>query len=785
MRSEMRYRTIKLSSWIVGLLKTAGLKLLPALIGFALARTGIFGRSGFTGGIYPFGAAFAAAVPAGSAAAAMAGVLLGFLLPGSGAETIRCAASALAVAGIKWALAELKRVRSSPVFSPAAAFVGVVLTGAVVTSSIGAAIRYELAGYLAEGAMAAAGAYFFCSAAESWRFRESRRFSPQEIYCLAASVCILCIPLCRISIFGLSPFSAVIMILALAASVRFGAAAGGAAGIALGAVLALADGRFAALGVMAVSGLAAALFSPLGGIAAAASFCIACSLGTLASGSVDIYLLIEAAAASVVYPIISKRISYIFDILEPMQAMRPSQRSDGYISRRLIEAAKGLEDASVTVCRVSEKLDRIEAPAAGIVCREATGEVCADCAISGFCWSTSRAKTQKLFDSLSEILLRDGRLTRGNTPEQLRGRCARWGEMSERINARYAEYAAREGARRRVAQVRQAVAGQLCGCGQLLSELAEESREEERQSERLSGRAADMLGEYGIPAEDVCCVRRRDGSLSVSMTLRAGEDYPEPEYDAADILSDGLETSFAEPRAVRQGDSLLVTMESRPEYTLSVGMAQHSRGGNRLCGDACEVVTGQNGGTYFLLSDGMGTGGRAAVDAAMTCDLMRRLLSAGFGESGAMELVNSAMQISSAEEALVTLDCARVDVYTGELTLIKAGAASSFVLRNGRAAEIGLDTLPLGIMRRVESDAKVISLEPGDIVIMTSDGAAAQNDGWLQEELERTHTDDMQRLARDISAMAAARCGSGEDDDITVIAFRLDVLEDGEEEYAA
>jgi len=775
MQSEVGFEPVNWRSIIISSLKKAGIKLLPALVGFGLARTGILGQSGMMKDIFPFGAALAAAAPSGSVAAAMVGIVLGFLVPGSGAETIRCAASALAVAGIKWALAELKPVRNSPVFSPAAALVGVVLTGMVVTSSVGAAISYDLAHYLAEGAMAAAGAYFFSGAVSAWQQRNSRSLSVQELYCLAVSVCIVSIPLCRISLFGLSPFSAVLMVLVLAAALRFGASGGAAAGIALGAVLALADGRFTALGIMALAGLAAALFAQLGVIASSAAFCISCSLAAISSGVVDVYLLIEAAAASIIFPIVGKdRVSFIFDILEPLSTFRTALRSDGYISGRLSAAAKGLEDASLTVSRVSEKLDKLDAPKANVVCRQATEVICADCAISGFCWDTARTDTQQLFDSLSDIIRRDGRLTRQNTPEQLRGRCARWGEMSDRINALYAEFAANEGARRRVTQVRRAVAGQLCGCGRLLNELAEESRQEESRGEQLSRQAADILSESGIFAEDVCCVRRRDGSLSVTMTLRESEEYPEPEFDAADILAEALDTSFDRPATVRQGESLLVTLESRPEFRLSVGIAQHSKGGGRLCGDTCDVLDGQ-GGTYILLSDGMGTGGRAAVDSALACDIMHRLLDAGFGEEGAMELVNSAMQISSDDEALVTLDCARVDVYTGELRLSKAGAASSYIVSGGKVTEVEADSLPLGIMGQVDSRVSEFALEPGDVVVMASDGVTAQGGRWLADRLEKAQTDDMQRLAKDISALAAAQCGQ-EDDDITVIAFRLDIF---------
>jgi len=743
--------------------------LLPMVIGFALARTPV------PGGIYPFGAAFAAAISGGSTAAAMVGVLLGFIIPGSGAESLRCAASALAAAGIKWALSELKTIKNSPIFPPVAALAGIVLTGFVVTTSVGAAVSFDLARYLAEGTMAAACTYFFCGGIDSWRRRESGNLSTQDMYCIAASLCMVCIPLCRLSVFGFSPVAAVIMTAAIAVSKRYGASGGAAAGIALGVVLALAKMRFTLLGACALACLGASLFASVGTVAVSAVFCLGCLLGTAASGHIDIYFFAEAILAAIAFPIIKEnRLSFIFDIIEPTRTVRSGILTDGYVCRRLADAARGLEEAAATVGEVSKRLERIEAPRAEAVCRHATEDICADCAISRFCWETSREESRRLFDSLCGILRQDGRLTRNNTPDQMRSRCARWGEMSERINALYAEFAAEENARRQVSHIRQVMAGQMQSCGYLLNEIAEKSGREERHSTELTKKAVDALGEYGIAAEDVCCLCGTDGALSVTLTLRADEEYPQPQIDAMEILSDLFETDLELTMLMTEGDSLSLRLDSRPKYSLSIGVVQHNKGGGRLCGDVYEILTDCPGTGIVLLSDGMGTGGRAAVDAAMTCRLMSSMLTAGFSEKSAMEMVNSAIQISSQEETLATLDCARIDLYTGQLTLSKAGAAASYIIRGGHAFKIEMNTLPLGIMSLVDNAEEKIYMEDGDVFVMVSDGAQVQ-ESWIEQEIARTGTGDVHRIARDI--MALARAHAGDDDDVTVIIVRLDLCE--------
>jgi len=125
-----------------------------------------------------------------------------------------------------------------------------------------------------------------------------------------------------------------------------------------------------------------------------------------------------------------------------------------------------------------------------------------------------------------------------------------------------------------------------------------------------------------------------------------------------------------------------------------------------------------------------------------------------------------------------------VDMYSGRLTVSKAGAAASYLIREKRVEEISVESLPLGIMEQVEWGSCSLQLLPGDIVVMVSDGAAGQDDQWLRERLGESDQNDVQRLARDIVALAAARCGQ-DDDDITAVVMRLDERDCTELEEAA
>ena len=102
-----------------------------------------------------------------------------------------------------------------------------------------------------------------------------------------------------------------------------------------------------------------------------------------------------------------------------------------------------------------------------------------------------------------------------------------------------------------------------------------------------------------------------------------------------------------------------------------------------MCGDNYKYFNDGKGHFLMVLSDGMGTGGRAAVDGAMACGLMTRLLKAGFGYDCSLKFLNSSMLFKSTDESLATVDGANIDLFTGQVQLFKAGAAPTVIRRSG------------------------------------------------------------------------------------------------------
>jgi len=186
----------------------------------------------------------------------------------------------------------------------------------------------------------------------------------------------------------------------------------------------------------------------------------------------------------------------------------------------------------------------------------------------------------------------------------------------------------------------------------------------------------------------------------------------------------------------------------------------------------------QNGKFLLALSDGMGTGTRAAVQSQAALGLLTQFLEMGYAPEIAVKTVNSAMIMRSQdEEEFATLDLALIDLQDASAQFVKIGAVFSLIKREERVGLVKSGSLPIGILQQMEPDQIFVQLEPGDLVVMFSDGvihgAGNNPEDWLARVLQNCRTEDPENLAHFILNNARIQAHNRIADDMTVIVFRV------------
>ena len=739
--------------------------------GFAAAGGSVFGTYA------PFGISVAAAVPFSGVFSSFLGSVFGYLMLAQGAGRFRYITSILAVIAIRWTLNDIKQLNRHSLYSAAVCFVPTLATGLAAMSVSGFRAQDAFM-YVIEALLGGAAAYFFSRTVIILNGTKSLgMLLAPEIACLVMSGCIGILSLSSVAIGPLSLGRTAALLCILFAS-RYGITSGGAvAGTATGVVLSLSSENYFFLGAAyAFAGLMSGIFGRTGKLPSALALTISCtavSLQTLDSVIV-IGTLLECMTASTVFIVLPKSAgNFISAVFAPSNKDEHCEGLRQSVIMRLDFASKALSDVSSDVEEVAQKLSHLITPTLEGVYKNAVEATCQRCGLRVFCWEHRDGVSMESFEYVTDKLIKNGRISENDFREDFKRKCCRSSEMALEINKCYKNYLASEAASKRVDEVRSVVAGQFCGLGDILGEMADEYENYEFFDNELSDKIFMKLKELGMIPAAASCRLDHLGRMTVEAEIYDDDRKKIKRALIAKELSKLCGRHFDFPSVTAAFGRCRINLCERPCYDAEIASSQHICGSGLLCGDHLRYFNDGTGRVISVLSDGMGTGGRAAVDGGMAASIMSKLIKAGLGFDCSLKVVNSALLVKSEDESLATLDVVSVDLYTGETNFMKAGAALSFIRKSGEMYRVDTPSLPVGILTDVEFTYTEDTLSPDDIIVMVSDGALSSGAEWIERIILKWEDKSMQELAHLINDEAVARRTDGHDDDITVIAIRL------------
>lgn len=756
-----------------------------ALVAVGSFFSGLLCSRGLVFGKYaPFGVAAAAAVPKGGMWAAVLGAMFGYLLPSPVYVSVRYSAALVAVAAIRWSLSELKSVNTHPLYAPTVAFLPLLLTGLTMVFLNGS-LNYSAALYLAESFLGAGVAYFLTRSSNllmglsgDGRSRSGGLYDSGDVAALAVSAGVMILAFSGVSVAGVS-VGRILTVLMVLYCARMGGISGGAvAGVTAGAVQGLSTAGLSYLsGAYGLGGLMAGVFSPMGKVATAVAFIISHGVASLQAGTGNSLVFtgaVEVAAATVAYMLLprSRRLGELFGV-------RKDSLSGGALRNnivmRLRYASEALSSVYDSVDQISQKLSALCAPNLQGVYNRSTETICAGCGMSAVCWRKYKDQTVENFSQLSRTLKEKGKAETSDFTQEFGERCTRAGEMRDEINKNYGRYLLKEAAELRASQVRDAVEEHFKTTAGILDEMAGEFSLYQHFDEEAAQRVEDILRDNGVIPVEVCCRLDRYGRMTIEAEIQRERQKRLNRAVFTREISAACGRTFSPPCVSNADDKCRIQMCQRPVFQVGRGFSQYCARNGSFCGDSTNVFADGCGRLIAVLSDGMGTGGRAAVDGAMTSAMAESLLKAGIGFDSMLQTVNAALIAKSGDESLATMDVACIDLFTGKAEFRKAGAACTVVRRGRKVELIEASSVPVGIMPNVEFACYQRDLSAGDVVVLVSDGVVASGTEWLQDlVLNWDEEENPNLLAQCITEEAQKRRADGHEDDVTTLVLVLE-----------
>lgn len=727
------------------------------LMGVLLGRVRIFG------GFSPFGAAFVGAAPPGvQGIAAVLGVCAGALTAGSFAWSIKY----ISIAILIWTSVRFF-AKGFPWWFPMADTFGVtLLIGAVYAWDAGWEVT-ATALWIVETFIAAGCVYFFDAALAPWSPGADRDRRAAHAASLTVLLCALMMGLSSVELFGVLALGrAAAAAAVMLAAYRGGSAVGCAAGAALGAAMDLAQGGIPFFTVSyALSALLAGVFSKSSRLVFTLAWIAASTLSVFWFWGLARWIpaLYETFAASVVVMLLPDRLVTRLGFLLPADAPGFGFLKAREYARDRVELCAGAFRGLYDAVRAAAGNERDES--FSTVFDRASEAVCRDCPDSARCWQERYVDTVDVMNHLIPVLKSAGKAELTDLPDHFTRSCGRTEALLAAVNAESKAYLTRLQYRARLRENRGAAFEQYNDVARILESLAGELGGEITVETGLERKLRKYLRGQAIDAS-AAVFRLRGGRLRAE--VRSG-DLPLLKRDEAwlEKLSAvlGVRLCAAEGAA---DPGRLVLLEAEP-LAVRVGAAASKKDGEAVSGDRSVFFRTDEGVLYVLLSDGMGSGPEAAKISSCAVSVLERFLKAGIAPELALGILSDLMLLKS-EEGLesATVDLLSFHMFTGQAVLYKIGAAPSYLVKGPSVRRVSGAPLPAGFASGKRRHGARVSLSPGTLLVMASDGlVTGRDDGWLRAELTNRGSLDEQELARRL-LNEASRHGAG-GDDATVI----------------
>ncbi len=521
--------------------------------------------------------------------------------------------------------------------------------------------------------------------------------------------------------------------------------------------------------ILAVSGLLTVLLERYGRLTRACAMAFAAGVGILFTGinPPAVSYAVSILTGSLLYAFIPERFLPLYPNLCSAE-ISASPAPYAAFGKKLAGMSAAIGEMNEAVQKTAEALDSRSSRDISCVYINAGEQICRSCKNNMYCWGSCYNRSADIMNkAIAKIrsgALADETALDGHFAEI----CTRRKELSQALNRQYAAFCSAESASRKVAEMRGLLSSQLDAARKLLDSMSEELSENNLFDAQAAEKICALMREAGLQDPSALAV-----SIGGRLTIDAyASGYAGDWNGFSERLSFALRKGFDPPMITEEGGQTHITLSERSPFDAQIKIYQKNKSDNRQNGDCCDCFNDGHGNIYMILSDGMGTGSRARIDSAFACGMLSKMLKAGIDFRASMEMLNGSLLVKSSDESFATLDVCRISLYTGEVSLYKAGGAETFVRCGKKFVRLNGSGIPFGVSVPAEYSEKRFSVSEGDVVIMTSDGAELEQT-WLEQLVMRDRSADLDTVLDTIGEALRLGAEKGNEDDITVIGVKI------------
>lgn len=612
-------------------------------------------------------------------------------------------------------------------------------------------------------------------------------FNSEEIISMSITLSLIISGTWGLNIFGMSIRNVVALISVVIIGHVKGSSAGGACGIAMGAIIGISTNNMPMfIGVFGICGLISGIFKESGkylsGIAYMITFCILKLYSDLGIQ----FQLTEAASALAIYLLVPSKIYKKLELELDWQMKNENIKAD-YVGKIKEIVDDKLQDFSNLLTYTSETLrqladnDKLQMKEkSNSIVQNLADRVCGNCNMKSICWKRESYYTYTAFVEL----INNYQNRRNKIPEEIERKCIKRSALARNAEEIIKNYIIDEMWKKRLSECRQFLADQINNISYSVEELTKGIDTNIQFNRYIENDIRRLLHKNNIKYRDIFCYTNDAGRIIVKLYMEACGGKQKCVKNVLPLVNkvtnkvmcvsdEGCDINL-------DNNECTLVLEETPKYHVASYVGKICKDGESYNGDSF-LFDKLNDGTYMtIISDGMGSGPEAGQESTASVNIIEKFTKAGFSKLTAINMVNSLMSIKFSEnEKFSTVDLSSIDLYTGEVDFMKVGAAASFIKSHNDVDVITSKSLPMGILDKVDIDISERTVENGDIIVMLSDGILDYSNDeagkvdWLVNYLKETQSNTPEDICNEIVEKARELNKGKIKDDMTVIVSRV------------
>lgn len=611
-------------------------------------------------------------------------------------------------------------------------------------------------------------------------------FSIEELISIAIIICLMVAGTGTIAAFGVSVRNIAAISIIIIIAYAGGASVGAVIGVTMGMIVGVTSKNILLfISLYSCCGLVVGVFKETGKLFSALSYLIVSSIIVSYSTRINLYGAVEIFIPALIMLAVPAK--FVQKILREISNEEKSRIiNEAQIEGVKLEFVERVEGLKKVLDRVAKSMNKLSSNNKLTLKDKGTAmvdnladRVCNDCENKNKCWKKDLNKTYFEFSDLIQSF-EEGH---GKLNSNLREKCVKSNTLLKNCEEMCSINNVNETLRERIGQGRKLVAQQIGNISDAMNDVIKEFKRDVDNCYELDKVLKKALSRKDIHYKDIYSFTDKKGRLKIKLTMENCYGNNICGKTVVPVLKEVLRV----PLSISDGGCKInpetnecsVEIEESPKYHMLSYVASTPKEGEKYSGDSFSFRKNKNGTYVIALSDGMGSGPEAGLESSVAIDIIDDFVESGYDEEAAIKIVNSIMNMKfSEDEKYATLDLEVVDLYSGEMTVVKAGGVSTFIKRYEEIDVISDNTLPFGTVEELEYSKKKKKLKHGDIIITISDGVLdvdKNNIGdysWLRTYLEKATTNPEQ-LSRDILEKAKELSGGRVLDDMTVVVSKL------------